>query len=339
MKEFYAKRTTTSWAQHSKNSYNFLDDLGEDGLFCGLPIVLWKKHDLRNGSHCCFLGKARKQKNLSLTLTFYLICFGKDLQAMSWKNPMDPSFSTKTAGLILIGNELLSGKTRDTNGLFLIHKLRELGVSLKRVEIIPDDKEDIAQTVKRFSETYTWVFTSGGMGTTHDDATVPAVAQAFGVALVRHPQLLERLHGPSSEHSFPLTEHHFRLTEVPEGSVLLKTEDVLWPVPVMRNVYILPGVPTLFERKFLGIMETFRQPPFVLKQLFVRLHEEQIAARLEEIASQHPNVAIGSYPLFVAAPDGHRVKVTFEGKNATEVTSACAEAKEVLGEHAIVKET
>lgn len=121
----------------------------------------------------------------------------------------------RTAGIVIIGDEILSGKFADENAQFLIGALAGLGVTLRRVSIIPDDIEDIAGTVRRFSERFDWVFTSGGVGPTHDDMTIPGIAHGFGTRVVIHPALekvLREYWGPT------MPEANLRLAEVPEGA-------------------------------------------------------------------------------------------------------------------------
>src|SRR5256885_14278312 len=143
-----------------------------------------------------------------------------------------------TAGIILIGDEILSGKVVDENARFLIEELRELGVSLQRVTVIPDLLDEIAATVRDFSERFDHVFTSGGVGPTHDDLTMEGVARALGTSVVQHPELEQLLRGYYGD---KLEERNLRMAEVPEGAHFVHGEQPTWPVIAFANVYILPG--------------------------------------------------------------------------------------------------
>src|SRR5436190_19287983 len=149
----------------------------------------------------------------------------------------------KTAGIILVGNEILSGKIVDANAAYLCRELRELGVDVRRMAVIPDEVDVIAGTVRDFSRTFDIVFTSGGVGPTHDDVTIEGVARAMDVPVVRHPVLVELLERYYRGRGIDLTEARLKMAEVPDGAELVAGESLLFPAVVMRNVYILPGVP------------------------------------------------------------------------------------------------
>ena len=237
-----------------------------------------------------------------------------------------------TAGIVVIGDEILSGKVKDENAHFLIAELRELGVALRAVSVIPDVLDEIAETVRTFSRRYQHVFTSGGVGPTHDDLTMEGVARAFGTRVIRHPHLEQLLRGFYGDR---LEERNLRMAEVPEGATLVDSDQLHWPVPCFDNVYILPGVPEIFRRKFRGIRERFRALPFHLTSVFVRDEEGTIARHLDAVASGHPTVAVGSYPRMVdaaaIAAGAWRVKVTLESKDGPAVERATADLAERLG--------
>lgn len=223
----------------------------------------------------------------------------------------------KTAAIIVIGNEILTGKSKDQNASYLIEQLYELGVALRYVVIIADEIEEIAKAVRESSKKYDYVFTSGGVGPTHDDMTIPGVACAFGCEVVRHPELeglIRSYFGGSAD------EPRLRLADVPAGSHLAGGTNLSWPVLVKENVYILPGVPEYFRRKFDAIRELFRAEPFYVYTIFTREEELDIATRLQEVAEAHADVEIGSYPVFTR--DDYRVKVTVESKSKDAVERA-----------------
>jgi molybdenum cofactor synthesis domain-containing protein len=233
-----------------------------------------------------------------------------------------------TAGIVIIGDEILSGKFADENAAFLIGELRGLGVELRRVTMIPDELEDIATTVTDFAARFDHVFTSGGVGPTHDDVTIAGIARGFGTRVVRQPVLEERVRAYWGER---LTEPNLRL--VPEGCELVYGRDQVWPVVAYRNVYILPGVPALFRRKFVDIRDRFRAEPVTVARVYINADEGQIADDLDAVVAAFPSVKIGSYPRF--SEQDFRVLITLEGREPTEVAQAQAMLVERVGSRVV----
>lgn len=240
--------------------------------------------------------------------------------------------SVPTAAILVIGDEILSGKTQDQNARLLIGELRELGVALRRIVIIPDDVEEVAASVRELSSRFDHVFTSGGVGPTHDDVTLAGVARAFDVNLVRRADLEAKLR---TYFGADVDESRLRMADTPEGSELLAPEEMRWPLLKVRNVFILPGVPELFHKKFMAIRERFRVAPFFARAFYTLQEEFDIAAGLRAVADAHPQVAIGSYPSF-SSPD-YRVKVTLESKDAAALESAAEELIAILDHEKFVR--
>ncbi|MBA3452363.1 MAG: competence/damage-inducible protein A [Deltaproteobacteria bacterium] len=224
-----------------------------------------------------------------------------------------------TAAIVIIGDEILSGKFVEENAAFLIGELRALGVDLKRITVIPDDRDDIAATVREQAAKFDHVFTSGGVGPTHDDVTMEAIALAFGTTVIREPVLEQRVRAYWGDR---LAEPNLRLADVPAGAELVYGKDQVWPVVAYRNVYILPGVPTLFRRKFVDIRDRFRTETVTIARVYIDADEGQIAKDLDNVVAAHPSVKIGSYPRF--AEKDFRVLVTLEGRDTAEVAAAFA---------------
>src|SRR5262245_40737147 len=168
---------------------------------------------------------------------------------------------SKTAGILVIGNEILSGKTADENSVFLVRELRELGVDVRKISVIADDVETIASEVRSFSQTHDYVFTTGGVGPTHDDLTMEGIALAFHRRIQRNPALEAALRG---YYSPELVEPNLRMADVPEGVQLIGGPGLWFPVIVVENVFIFPGVPMILQRKFRRIREMFRDKPYHL---------------------------------------------------------------------------
>lgn len=222
-----------------------------------------------------------------------------------------------SAAILVIGDEILSGKTAEVNAQMLIGELRDLGVALRRIVIISDDIDEVAIAVRELSARFDHVFTSGGVGPTHDDVTILGIARAFDRSVIRHTELQARLRAYFGAN---IDEARLRMADVPEGTQLIETPDLRWPVLACENVYILPGVPELFKRKFAAIRERFRVAPYFARAFYTLEDEFDIADRLREVATAHPQVAIGSYPNF-SAPD-YRVKLTLESKDGAAIQSA-----------------
>ena len=136
----------------------------------------------------------------------------------------------KTAGIILVGNEILSGKIQDANAAYLCRELRALGVEMRRITVIPDEVDLIAREVAAFSAIHDVVFTSGGVGPTHDDVTIEGVARAMGVPVVRHPRLVAMLR---QYYGDALKDAHLKMAEVPDGCELVSDENVRFPTILM----------------------------------------------------------------------------------------------------------
>ena len=238
----------------------------------------------------------------------------------------------KTAAVIIIGNEVLSGKVADCNSPFLASELRELGVELRRIAVIPDDIDVISREVADCSSAYDFVFTSGGVGPTHDDVTMEGVARAFGVATVANESLLERLCGLCDG---PADESVRKMAEVPEGSEIVEAEGSRFPPVVMRNVYIFPGIPEYLKRKFYALKERFRSSPFVLRQVYLSEEECVLAPYITEVAARFPMLSVGSYPK-LGLPD-YKVIVTIEGIDAAVVDEAVAKLVGLVPMGSVVK--
>jgi molybdenum cofactor synthesis domain-containing protein len=243
--------------------------------------------------------------------------------------------SGPTAVLVVVGSEVLSAKVRDENGPWAARRLRELGVQLLAIHTVADRVDEIVEAVDRARRRATWVFTSGGVGPTHDDVTVAAVARALGRSVVRSANLaasiaaMHRHHHDGAEPS----EASLRMADVPEGTELLG--DPSFPTLVADNVVMLPGVPRFFRWQFDRIADRLAAPPFRLACVFLRVGEDLVAAALGAVARAHPDVEIGSYPRFDDAD--HLVKVTLESKDGARVDTALAALLAALPPQAVIR--
>ena len=223
----------------------------------------------------------------------------------------------KTAAIVLIGHELLSGKIRDENGHYLMRRLRGLGVDLKRVAIIQDIQADIAREIEGCSAAYDYVFTSGGVGPTHDDITLESIAATFGVGLERNATLEGVLRDHFRER---ITDAHLGMADLPVGMTLIEEEVIRWPVLVFRNIYVLPGIPQLFRAKFEAIADRFRDGHFFLRSIYLNEDEANLADLLARVEKDR-GVTIGSYPRWFDAE--YRLRLTVEARAVENVNQAC----------------
>jgi molybdenum cofactor synthesis domain-containing protein len=223
----------------------------------------------------------------------------------------------KTAGIILIGNEILSGKVADQNALYLCREFRQLGVDVRKIAVVPDEVEAIAREVAEFSPAYDWVFTSGGVGPTHDDVTIEGVARAFGRPVVRDPSLVASL---ERVYQARLNDTRLKMAEVPEGAELLASDHLVVPVVVVGNVYVFPGVPEIFRRKFDAIKERFRERPYLIRVVFFQVGEGTLAEHLNAMLRSFPELLCGSYPEYTN-PE-YKVRVTLESKEPAYLEAA-----------------
>lgn len=223
-----------------------------------------------------------------------------------------------SACALLIGNELLNGSVADGNLVTLARTLRALGIRLKRALVLPDDVQVLANEIRETSREFDVVFTSGGVGPTHDDVTIAAVARAFGVETV----ISEELHTAVVNHyGESLSDGHKRLAEVPRGSFTVKAPEATWPTIVMHNVWILPGVPAIFHAK-LEAVKYFLCGPVSFHSCAVMCRSDELSLKclIDRTVQANPNVEIGSYPLW-SSTDA-QTKITFEGTDTETLKAA-----------------
>ena len=204
-----------------------------------------------------------------------------------------------TAALLVIGDEILSGRTQDKNVSQVALWLNEQGIRLAEVRIVPDDLARIAETVNALRAAHDYLFTTGGIGPTHDDITVDAMAQAFGVPVVFHPAARKILEDYYRDRPGGLTAARLRMARVPEGAELIPNATSGAPGVRMDNVYILAGVPYIAAamlESLTGKLEGGR--PVISVTVGARAPESDVADLLRETEAAHPGVAIGSYPFF-----------------------------------------
>ena len=218
-----------------------------------------------------------------------------------------------TAGLLIIGDEILKGHTKDTNSHFLLTRLWSLGVKVKAVSVISDDVDEIASHVRDFSSRFTHVLTSGGIGPTHDDITIMAVGKAFDEPLVINRQMEEiisKVYNVKHLNSFLL-----KMAQLPSSTKLSFGVDkpCLFPLISVHNVHIFPGVPSLLQMLFDNNSSIFSSPTmhFYLHKIYLKIDESLVAAELQEVHDRYGDkVHLGSYPEINCAE--FKTKLTLE---------------------------
>ena len=204
-----------------------------------------------------------------------------------------------TAAFIIIGNEILSGRTKDANLDFLAKELVKAGIRLMEARVISDDEDEIADTVRTLRVRWDHVFTSGGIGPTHDDITCDSVAKSFGLDVQHHPDAVRRMEARASHVGVELNEARMRMARTPVGASLIINPVSAAPGFTVENVHVMAGVPRGFQAMVKELVPTLVGGAKILS-LAVRttLGEGTVASRLRAIQERHPKIDIGSYPYF-----------------------------------------
>lgn len=235
-----------------------------------------------------------------------------------------------TACLIIIGNEILSGRTQDKNLAWIARELNELGIALAEVRVIPDIEPTIIETVNHCRKSFTYVFTTGGIGPTHDDITSAAIAHAFGVALERNKDadaILRRHYTPEQ-----INDARMKMADIPAGARLIPNPVSAAPGFALENVYVMAGVPSIMQAMFAGLKGELRGGAKTLsKTVSAYITEGTIAARLSAIQNRYANVEIGSYPFIRQQRLG--VSLVARSTDPAALASCAAEIKTMLLEY------
>jgi molybdenum cofactor synthesis domain-containing protein len=227
------------------------------------------------------------------------------------------------ASLLIIGDEILSGRTKDANLAYLAEWLNEVGIQLAEVRVVPDIEGEIAEAVNALRGKYDYLFTTGGIGPTHDDITVDSIAAAFGVPVVTHPEayrMMEEYYGADK-----FTEARKRMTRVPEGGELIDNPVSIAPGIRVENVFIMAGVPKIMQSMLEGIRPHLRTGRKVWTQsLCVHAAESKIAEELGSIQEANPEASIGSYPFYTK---GYGANIVIRSADKDALTKAMGEVQ------------
>jgi len=235
--------------------------------------------------------------------------------------------------LIIIGNEILSGRTLDKNTQYVASRLAPLGVELREVRVVADIEGKIIAAVNELRKTYDYVITTGGIGPTHDDITSAAIAKAFGVELYRHPEAYAALakHYGGEEN---LNHGRIKMTEIPENAELIVNPISIAPGFKMDNVFVLAGVPEIMQAMLENVIPHLRRGvPVKSKTVQVKTGESIIAGVMTELQNKYPNIDIGSYP-YTNQPDSadgrHGTNIVFRSQDEKAIDAAIGEFAEAL---------
>jgi molybdenum cofactor synthesis domain-containing protein len=233
-----------------------------------------------------------------------------------------------TACLLVIGNEVLSGRTQDANIKFLASRLGELGIPVREVRIIPDVTETIVTTVNEVRARFDHVFTTGGIGPTHDDITSQCVADAFGVPWEIHPEAFARMDRHYKPGEFNAARR--RMATMPRGATLIDNAVSVAPGFTIGNVHVMAGVPRIMQSMFEALAPSLAGgPPIISRAVHAaRLLEGAVAEGLSAIQDRYPGLDLGSYPYYRASGNG--VALIAKGPDAAEAEAAITEVTKLI---------
>src|SRR5215510_11471538 len=223
-----------------------------------------------------------------------------------------------TAGILIIGNEILTSKVQDENAPYLLRELRALGVDVRRVHVIPDVISEIADEIRGFSRQFRYVLTSGGVGPTHDDVTMDGAALAFGRKLELNAGMDQLLR--STLRGREPNASQIKMCMLPEGCELIQTPDLWFPLIKLENVFIFPGIPRLLRAKFEALKPMLEGRPVFLRRIYLTCIESDIAESLNQAVAEYPEVDVGSYPAVEKLE--WRTQITLESRDAELVARA-----------------
>ena len=232
-----------------------------------------------------------------------------------------------TAAMLVIGDEILSGRTQDSNFAYIAKFLGALGIDLCEGRIVPDIEVEIVAAVNALRARYTYVFTSGGIGPTHDDITADAVAKAFGVGISHHPEAMAMLGARYKPGEF--NEMRQRMARIPDTASLILNSVSTAPGFQIGNVFVMAGVPMVFKAMLEDAASRLRHGvPVVSATVSARVAEGRIAAALARVQEAHKTVAIGSYPYY--RDDGFGVQLVIRGRDAEAVETAARAIEDAI---------
>jgi len=235
----------------------------------------------------------------------------------------------QTAAMLVIGDEILSGRTRDSNLHHLAMALTEHGLELREARVVADDQDAIVAAVNVLRMTYDHLFTSGGIGPTHDDITADAIAAAFGVAITHRADAMALMTAHYARQGMEFNEARQRMARIPDGAVLIDNPVSVAPGFSMENVHVMAGVPRIFEAMLAGVLSQIaRGQPLLSRSLRMLRGEGEIATPFAAFAAANPDLQMGSYPFNLDGRFG--TNLVLRGFDAARLDAALAELERLL---------
>ena len=235
-----------------------------------------------------------------------------------------------TAAVLVIGDEILSGRTKDKNIGYIAEYLTDIGIDLKEVRVVPDEEPEIVAAVNALRARYTYLFTTGGIGPTHDDITADCVAKAFGVPLDYHPRAVEIMRARIAQTGGVMNEARMRMTRVPAGAELVLNKVSAAPGFWIGNVIVMAGIPSVMQAMLDYVTPRLKTGARMLSQsVRADCREGDIGTELGEIAKQHADVVIGSYP-FMDEKNAANTNVVVRSRDPQKLAAATAAVEAML---------
>ncbi|MEH2478603.1 molybdenum cofactor synthesis domain-containing protein [Nitrobacteraceae bacterium AZCC 2146] len=232
-----------------------------------------------------------------------------------------------TAGILVIGDEILSGRTKDKNIGFIAEYLTNIGIDLKEVRVVSDDEPDIIAALDALRGCYNYVFTTGGIGPTHDDITADAVAKAFGVGIDHHPEVVARFR---ERFGADLNEARLRMARIPDGADLIQSATILAPGFKIGNVIVMAGVPSIMQAMMDIVAPKLKSGARMLSEsVRANAREGDVGGPLRAIAEAHPDTMIGSYP-FLDEAQKPNTNLVVRSRDQEKLNAAMDAVKEML---------
>ena len=229
---------------------------------------------------------------------------------------MTSAENTKTAAILVIGDEILSGRTKDKNIGWIAEQLNQMGIDLCEARVIADDKDTIIRHVKTLSDTYDYVFTSGGIGPTHDDITTQSIAEAFNKSVIRHPEAVRRLLKHYEGTDIPFNEARQKMADIPEDADLIDNPVSAAPGFILHNVYVMAGVPSIMQSMFEGLKDQLEGGQKKCRlTVQCAIGEGTIATIMASVSDAFDGLSVGSYPWFKPGQFGTAVVVSSKNRD------------------------
>jgi molybdenum cofactor synthesis domain-containing protein len=238
--------------------------------------------------------------------------------------------SIVTAAILVIGDEILSGRTKDKNIGYIAEYLTNIGIDLKEVRVVPDEEDEIVNALNALRARYTYVFTTGGIGPTHDDITADCVAKAFGVTIDIDPRARKLMEERFAARGVEMNEARLRMARIPAGAELVENKQSGAPGFWIGNVIVMAGVPSIMQAMLDAAAPRLQTGVKMISETVKGdVREGDIGTELGEIAKQHPNVSIGSYPFF-DEKTGPNTNLVIRSRDAGHLAAAKAEVEAML---------